>query len=92
MQGEVVYQPNQIETIAQAFGLADLPVAEVENNGPNASRRDEIERVLQTLVWGQERKDELKAYLGSRPSHPSIACINAAIFIVAKLEKVSDTA
>jgi hypothetical protein len=56
------------------------------------SRRDEIERVLQTLVWGQERKDELKAYLGSRPSHPSIACINAAIFIVAKLEKVSDTA
>ena len=36
MQGEVVYQPNQIETIAQAFGLADLPVAEVENNGPNA--------------------------------------------------------
>jgi hypothetical protein len=32
----VVYQPNQIETFAQEFGLADIPVAQAENDEPNA--------------------------------------------------------
>ena len=36
MQGQVVYQPNQIETFAQEFGLADIPVAHAENDEPNA--------------------------------------------------------